>query len=146
MDAKRRKAFNLTALGKDSYASKSAIEKLLAHIRVHGVPEASSRASQYRARKEICGIEMECGRLVQDMTLTSVKGEDLKISIQAPLPFLQYNCEHSESYARMIMDAHKANPSSPSNLWHIILYQDGVDPVTWAQPITRELRARGIGV
>ena len=128
MDAKRRKAFAIAALGKESYASQSAIARLLAHIRTHGLPEASSRPSQYRARKEICSIETDYGRLVQDITLTSEKGDDLKISIQAPLPWLQYNCEHSQSYARMIMDAHRDNPSSPSNLWHICVYEDGVDP------------------
>ena len=89
MDAKRRKAFAVAALGKESYASKSAIEKLLARIRSHGLPAASSRATQYRARKEICGIETDYGRLVQDMTLTSEKGDDLKVPIQAPLPWLQ---------------------------------------------------------
>lgn len=128
MEAKRRRAFELKALGKESYASQSAIANLLTHIRTHGIPEASSRASQYRARKEICGIMTPYGRLVQNVTLKTAKGDDINVSMQAPLPFLHYNAEHSESYARMIMDAHKATPSSPAKPWHIIIYQDGVDP------------------
>ena len=54
MEAKRRrKALELVALGKESYASKSAIEKMINHIRTHGAPDVARRPSQYRARREI---------------------------------------------------------------------------------------------
>ena len=101
---------------------------------------SSDLSSQYRARKEICGIVTPYGRLVQDVALEDAKGEELKVGMQMPLPFLHYNCEHSESYARMIMGAHKAKPSSSSEPWHVILYQDIRE-----QPITREHQQSGIG-
>ena len=125
---RRERAFDLNSLGKASYANRSAIEKLVTHLRKQGFPEVSSRASQYRARKEICRTETAYGTLVQKVSVPLSKGGETMVSMQAPLPFFVYNCEHSESYARIVRDALNANPCSPATPWHIILYQDGVDP------------------
>ena len=52
----KRKAcdLELVSLGRASYASHSAISKLLAHISEHGPPETYDRSAQFRARKDIC--------------------------------------------------------------------------------------------
>ena len=120
---RRERAFDLNSLGKASYANRSAIEKLVTHLRKQGFPEVSSRASQYRARKEICRTETAYGTLVQKVSVPLSKGGETMVSMQATLPFFVYNCEHSESYARIVRDALNANPCSPATPWHIILYQ-----------------------
>jgi hypothetical protein len=123
------RAFELVSLGRSSYASKSAISKLLAHIEKDGLPETYSRAEQYRARKEICRKrEGEYGPLVVDTQLPLEGGEPQKFSIQNVFAFLQHNCMHSEHYAKIMQMALSRYPCSPSSPWRLILYQDGVDP------------------
>ena len=64
------RAFELVSLGRASYASKSAITSLLAHIDAEGMPGAYDRMAQYRARKEICRNRSgDYGPLVTDMQL-----------------------------------------------------------------------------
>ena len=131
MDSSKRQRQNvaaLTALGKESYASKSAIENLLKHVRQHGVPTAFSRSTQYRARKETCATRTDYGTITQNVSLPRSKGDSIQVAMQAPLPFFAYNCERSETYARIVDDAMRAHPCTAATPWHIILYQDGIDP------------------
>ena len=116
----RKRALALNSLGKESYASQSAISNLVAHIRKHGAPETYSRASQYRARKEICSTVTQYGTICQQVSLPTSKGGEISVTMQAPLPFLAYNCEQSESYARIVGDALRASPCSPSRPWHSV--------------------------
>ena len=50
---KRRNNLELISLGRSSYASHSAISKLLAHVREHGLPDTYDRNAQFRARKAV---------------------------------------------------------------------------------------------
>ena len=123
------RASELVSLGRSSYASKSAIAKLLAHIDSAGLPDTFPRSSQYRARKEICRKrEGEYGPLVIDTQVPLDGGGSQKFSIQNVFAFLQHNCMHSEHYAKIMQTALSRYPCSPSSPWRLILYQDGVDP------------------
>ena len=118
----------LCSLGKASHVSQRGITQLLNDINKHGIPDAHSRASQYRARKDLVSTETPYGPLVQHMTMKRAGKPDVTIGFQNPLAFVHYNAEHSDRYAEMLLNALADHPSSPSSLWRIVLYQDGVDP------------------
>jgi hypothetical protein len=125
---KADRAFELISLGRSSYASHSAISQLLADIDAGGLPETYSRMAQYRARKEVCATVTEYGSLVTSVQVPLSKGGHADVAFQNPLAFLQYNCLHSEHYARVVQQALAAQPPSPARPWKLILYEDGVDP------------------
>lgn len=121
----------LAKLGKAAFTSQSALTNLLKDVKSNGVPVAFSRATQHRARSELCDTRTEYGPLVTQLTLqVTEKGkvQDVVVGFQNPLAFFNYHCEHSPHYAKIVDDALKIHPCSPSNPWDIILYQDGVDP------------------
>ena len=122
----RKRALALNSLGKESYASQYAITNLVAHIRKHGAPETYSRASQYRASKK-CITVTQYGTTCQQVSLPTSKGGEISVTTQAPLPFLAYTCDQSESYARIVGSALRASPCSPSSPWHIIVHRDRID-------------------
>lgn len=128
--SKSERALQLASLGRDSYASKSAIEKLLAHIDRHGLPETYDRNAQYRARKEICRNpeSTEYGPLVTDVQATLIDGSVQRFSMQNVFAWLQYACLNSPHYGKIVQDALDRYPCTPSSPWRLILYQDGVDP------------------
>jgi len=123
------RAFELVSLGRTSYASKSAIAKLLAHVDQHGIPEIYSRTSQYNARKEICRKrEGDYGSMIVDTQLALASGEQQTFSMQNPFAWLQHNCMHSKDFAKIMQSALNTYPCTPASPWRLILYQDGVDP------------------
>ena len=123
------RAFELVSLGRASYASKSAIASLLAHIDAEGLPESYDRAAQYRARKEICRNRSgDYGPLVIDVQVPLEGGKNQTMSFQNAFAFLQHNCMHSPHYSQIMQAALQRHPCSPANPWRMILYQDGVDP------------------
>ncbi len=92
------------------------------------MPEAFSRASQHRARKDLCYTDTPYGALVYEKTLKLSDHEELDVGFQNPLAYTQYHAEHSENYGRIMREALAAHPPSPDSPWTVILYQDGVDP------------------
>jgi len=84
----KRKAcdLELVSLGRASYASHSAISKLLAHISEHGLPETYDRSAQFRARKEICRKDVNgYGPLVVDRQMAAQKGGYVTGTFQNPI-------------------------------------------------------------
>ena len=107
--------------------SQSALKSILADVESNGIPESFSRASQHRARKDLCHTDTMYGSLIVEREMELSKGPPLNVGFQNPLAFLHYHCEHSQNFARIVESALHANPSTPLELWGIILYQDGVD-------------------
>lgn len=127
----KRKAcdLELVSLGRASYASHSAISKLLAHISEHGLPETYDRSAQFRARKDICRKDVNgYGPLVVDRQMAAQKGGYVTGTFQNPLAAFAYHCQHSSQYARIVKNASVEHPPSPGSPWRLIIYQDGVDP------------------
>ena len=124
------RVFELVSLGRESYASKSAIAKLLAHIEKDGLPETHDRNAQYRARKEVCRKPAgEYGPMVVDVQCSlENKSEPQRFSVQNVFAWLQHACMHSPHFSKIVLDAMEKHPCSPSSPWKLILYQDGVDP------------------
>ena len=127
----KRRANNLEliSLGRASYASHSAMSKLLAYISEHGLPETRDRSAQFRARKDICKTDVNgYGPLVVNRQMAAENGEDVTGSFQNPLAAFVYHCQHSRHYARTVQQAAAKHPPSPGSPWGLIIYQDGVDP------------------
>ena len=127
----KRRANNLEliSLGRASYASHSAMSKLLAYISEHGLPETHDRSAQFRARKDICTTDVNgYGPLVVHRQMAAENGEDVTGSFQNPLAAFVYHCQHSRHYARIVQQAAAKHPPSPGSPWGLIIYQDGVDP------------------
>lgn len=126
---KRARALQLISLGRRSYASHTSIEKLLAHVSEHGVPDTYDRNAQLRARREVVRTSYDyLGSLVVDLDVPLVRGGSTKIAFQNPLACFAYQCKHSLHYAKIVQTALEKRPSSPTSPWKIVLYQDGVDP------------------
>lgn len=125
---KADRAFELISLGRSSYASHSAISKLLSDIDAVGLPETYNRMAQWRARKEVCATTTEYGSLVTSVQVPLSKGGHADMAFQNPLAWLQYNCLHSEHFARVVRQALVAHPPSPARPWRLIFYEDGIDP------------------
>ena len=116
---KADRAFELISLGRSSYASHTAIHKLLADIDAAGLPETYSRMAQWRARKEVCARRTDYGSLVTSVQVPLSKGGHADMAIQNPIAFLQYNCLHSEHFARVVQQALVAHP--PVSYTHLTL-------------------------
>jgi hypothetical protein len=119
---------SLASFGRESYCSQSAMAKLLKTVEEEGLPDAFSRASQYRARKALCGARTPYGPLVTAKDAVLNNGASMQVGVQCPLAFLHYHCENSPHYAKAVVDALETYPCGPATPWHIIMYQDGVDP------------------
>ena len=81
----------LVAVARESAVSQRALEKLVVAFREGGVPEAASRATQYRARKEMCSTVTPYGSVCQDVSLpaSDPTKSDVRFHLQNPLAFLQ---------------------------------------------------------
>lgn len=124
-----RKTLELISLGRSSYASQSAMAKLLAHVREHGVPETSDRSALYRARKDMCRTDVDgYGPLVVNREIPMANGKTTTGSFQNPLAAFAYHCKHSEHFSAIVTAAAAKHPPSAHQKWRIIIYQDGVDP------------------
>ena len=76
-------------LGRSSYVTKSGIEGLLKSVGDEGIPDASSRRSQYRARKElVCERSTPYGPLVEEKMIHMIDGAEYTVGFQNPQAFL----------------------------------------------------------
>ncbi len=128
--AKRKadKAFELVSLGRASYASHSAIDRLLREVKQNGIPDTFDRSAQHRARLEVCNTLTPYGTLTSKVEGPLRKGGHQPITFQNPLAWFHYNCCHAESFSKIVEAALDRHPPTPSNPWRLILYEDGVDP------------------
>ena len=108
--------------------SGSALSQLLHHIRDHGLPEASSRRTQYRERKQICQQSNAFGKLVEQVELPRVGGGKLYLAVQNPLALLHEDLRDSHLLREAFRAALETHPSSRANAWSIVIYCDGVNP------------------
>jgi hypothetical protein len=129
-DARQNYA-KLAKLGHASYATASAIEKILKTIDFDGLPIAFSRRAQRRAVKSVCSTDTPYGKLLHDLPMdwTSMqrRQDGDSLTFQNPLAFMYYNCKKSAHYAEIVRRALDGYPCTPSTPWNLILYQDGVD-------------------
>ena len=118
----------LGELGRKSYVSKSGIARLLQTVKDESIPEAFSRSTQYRARKETVERTTQYGKLVTTIPLKLLDGSEVNLGIQNPLAMIAYAAKNSEEFACVLRSTHAATPPLATRPWKIVLYQDGVDP------------------
>ena len=117
----------LTDMRRGSYVSQTALANTLADVRERGMPSASSRQSQQRARKTVCEKETPYGPCVVDIDLP-LMDKPFTIGIIDPFAMLWRLFSECERFRTLIKDALRASPCSPSSPWHMIIYFDGVSP------------------
>ena len=125
-DRERRNA--LLSLGKSSYVSQTGMAKLLQATANGNLPEHFSRTTQYRARKGECNQITPYGKLIEHKTFQLAKGEEVTIGFANPFAMFHEQCRRSNDFSKIVAEALERHPCSPSSPWHIIFYQDGVDP------------------
>ena len=79
------RCFQLMALGRASFVSKSGIAHLLSAMKTDGLPKTFDRSAQYRARKKVTATQTPYGKLVESMHVVFPDGKDVSIACQHPL-------------------------------------------------------------
>ena len=108
-----------------SYVSQSALARILRVAEEDGIPAASSRATQYRARKATCETQTPYGKLIETVT---IDGADIPVC--NPLPVLHHTCEISPSFRELLtmkLDQRRPTQDRP---WRMCFYQDGISPAS----------------
>ncbi len=82
---KADKAFEIVSLGRASYASHSAIDRLLKEVKQNGIPDTFDRSAQHRARLEVCNTLTPYGTLTTKVEGPLRKGGHQPITFQNPL-------------------------------------------------------------
>ena len=122
MSAKKQKGANLLELGRQHYASKSAMAHLLDAVKMDGPPPASSRNTQYRRRKAFCNNKNTHGSLVCKFLVAGVT-----VAVQNPAAML-HHCAMTCNGFRQLVEEVVARHGVDGPPWSLILYADGVSP------------------
>ena len=118
----------LLMLGKKSFVSRRGLDALLRTVKREGLPSAFSRATQYRARKDVCSTMTPYGKLVQEVELDVGNGREITVGFQHPWAMLYHATRTSSDVSDLIASTLNSHPPSVVEPWNIVLYQDGVDP------------------
>ena len=97
-EAKRPK---LTAFGRSAHVTARALSALFNDIRMHGVPDATSRVSIMRARRREVFAETPHGPLLRFVDAVPVKNSPIKVPLQVPAAAL-YLAAHEEGFAVLL--------------------------------------------
>ena len=120
---------HLLRFGRKSYSSKSAIAADLARVRTHGLPVASSRASQYRARERKVGADTSSpyGEIVGQGELLCTKQQPggAPYAVQHPDGMIYNMVRESDWFASTMKRALNQFPCTKESPWRLILYHDG---------------------
>ena len=117
----------LVALRRGPYLSKTALSSVLGLVREQGLPSASSRSSQLRARKRICSEATPYGPCIIDAELPLTNGP-CTVAFQSPFAIIWKTVKESVHFRTMLRDALRAHPSTPQQPWNLIIYFDEISP------------------
>ena len=99
----------------------------LENVQRLGIPEATSRRSQLRARKAAATIMTPHGNLTRPLTLPlEAPYGETAITVCNPCAMLYEVCRRSDAFANVFNVSHAARPSSPDEPWGIIIYNDEI--------------------
>ena len=124
--AKLRKLENLRR--STPYCSQTALEQILAHIKEHGLPELSSRASMSRACEAALDGEFHYGPLQVDIQLQLKTGGKTKVPCNNLLSYLDLLYGQTSSFKDLLARRHTAFPSTWEAPWGLVLYTDELVP------------------
>ena len=113
---------DLRSLGKEAHVTQRGIASLIQSLRDKGIPDHVSRATQYRARKDLAQTQTPYGQLMTEVevSFTDPSKRALTIGFQNPMAYVQYQATHSEHYATLLTQALIKHPPPPTNVWRIV--------------------------
>ena len=117
----------LTDLHRGAYSSQNALVAIIEKIRAQGIPTASSRTTQQRARTKISCQETPYGPSILDFELP-LEPRPLKIALGNPFAMLYRTFDECVRFRSVLLERFAAKPCSPSCPWSLILYFDGISP------------------
>ena len=127
MASKRpRSGANVNDLGRRSHVSQSGIATLLNDVRMHGMPEHSSRNYQYKERKRFASTMTPFGTLIVSERMHLENGAVHTIAVQNPMAILHQSMVECEGFRCLIRDAIAEH--GVGQPWHLIVYNDGISP------------------
>ena len=85
----KSKKARLSSFGRDSYLSDSALSKIIKEIKEKGLPDADSRNSILRDRKEYIDEHTKFGPMTKIVKGVGKAGGDIDIPVANPFAFLQ---------------------------------------------------------
>ena len=116
------------------HVSQSALTYSLNYIRENGVPSASSRATQYRARRyAIEEMTTPYGPVVVPVTLPVVergKSRDVDVVLIHPIAILWRTLHDCVAFAELFRQALACYSNCHHRPWRMVLYMDEVSPST----------------
>ena len=115
----------LVALARGAHVSQSALEEKSQHMRDQGVPSASSRRTQGRARSKCANVETPFGACVKDLELPEV---GVQVAVQDPFAMLWQTAHKCENFRTALLEAMQKSPPTPTEPWSLIFYFDEVTP------------------
>ncbi|CAE7256692.1 unnamed protein product [Symbiodinium sp. CCMP2592] len=123
--------------------SQSALAAFVEVAKEQGLPEKSSSNDQRKAREELL---QSChggllGPLIQEAEVTTDAGAKVTMYFANLLVYLASLFQMGGSFHDLIQRKHRANPSSVSKPWQLILYADEVIPGNVLGPAQRKFWA-----
>lgn len=140
--AKKRRN-ELASVGRRSYVSTSALATVRREFaELETVPNATSRSTIVRSKKEAATIETEYGPVLADLSVTRLGGGEVAVPVVAPIPQLAHTASSSNAFAIFLRQRLQLNPPSLTKPWRIALDSDEVTPGNELKPInTRKIQA-----
>ena len=115
----------LVHLGRFAHCTMAAKTQLAKQFKDHGIPDAISKCSQLRARREYCMVETPHGPVVQSVGLPLTTGATTTW-IQHPLAMLYHAAREGGAFLSFLRSQYEKHPPSSESPWRFLFYSDGV--------------------
>ncbi len=111
-----------------AHCSASAMAQILTDIKNNGLPDLTDRKSVREARDLVATTQGAYGPILQSIECVDNDGVAKQIPVASPFALLSASVGTSESFRGFMKQQLRLHPSSPEQLWNIILYSDEVTP------------------
>ena len=123
----RQDVDELLAFSRGAHVSKSALEQVFDRARAQGLPTASSRRTQTRARNTKCEYKTPHGAGIVPLVLPCKSGA-VTIAIEDPFATLWLLARESRRFRNLLRGRLQSHHCDTLNPWSIVLYFDAVSP------------------
>lgn len=110
------------------FATQSALEAVLSHVKEHGMPELKRRKDMLEARRSHLASHNTYGELLVQVPVVLHSGAEKKMWVVNGLSLLAGAFGQGGSWASMLSKTHAENPSTYEVPWGLALYTDEVMP------------------
>ena len=105
-----------------------AMAAIFSAVALMGISEYTHRKYLRSARDDVMHEPTRFGPILQEMKLVTTSGGVKHVPVAHPFASLWTALTESASFATLFRSRLQINPSTPENLWNIILYSDEVTP------------------